>query len=148
MGYAWMHLNGQTLKFFFHVSYKYCMVNNLLYYVVCCYRINHLVLVRNWKSELKRLMVNPKWSQWVGIVGHSPGIPVMEISLNIFRYYGPGKGYHDEEISETCFPQNSLWQEMAYSAFNGGIMVRKGIFWTIGEQSYFGLLFLLFPLGI
>ena len=26
---------------------------------------------------------------------------------------------------------------MAYSALNGDIMVQKGVFWTIGEHSYF-----------
>ena len=34
---------------------------------------------------------------------------------------------------------------MASSALNVDIMVRKGIFWTFGELSYFGLLFYYIP---
>ena len=30
-----------------------------------------------------------------------------------------------------------MYQEMTSSVLNGDIMVRKGLFWTIGENSYF-----------
>ena len=30
-----------------------------------------------------------------------------------------------------------MYQEMTYSVLNVDIMVRKGVFWTIGEHSYF-----------
>ena len=36
---------------------------------------------------------------------------------------------------------SGMYQEMASSALNGDIMVQIGIFWTIGEYSYFGLLY-------